>query len=149
MKSYRQVLQSRVPEEQRKTRDLVILHGVHTLSALIRKLEQGGALPGPSEPSEPTPPGRSGLVTCSAEVDGNFPGSGGITNMRIFGGGFVPGETVEIVDNNQIATTDEANDFGQYSVTLGFLHVNPPAHHAVHAHGQRSGRISNTAGFNL
>ena len=50
MKSYRQVLQTRVPAGQRKTRDLVFFYGVHTLSALIQKLE-----PVPASPPVPVP----------------------------------------------------------------------------------------------
>jgi hypothetical protein len=52
MKSYRQVLLSRVPEGQRSSaRALVQFHGLHTLRALLQKLEGGPpTTPPPTRP---------------------------------------------------------------------------------------------------
>ena len=87
--------------------------------------------------------------TCQAELDLGRPGSGGIKNMRIFGGGFLQDETVSIIEDNEVATSAIANTFGNYSVTLGFLHGLSSTPHTVHAHGETSGRTSNDAGFSV
>jgi hypothetical protein len=115
--------------------------------------ESGGqivvqAKPAPPRPPPPPPPP---LVICQAELDADQPG-GGIVNMHIFGGGFQPGqpgETVEIIEGGQVLGSTQADQFGSYSVRIGFLTAQPPVHHTVHAHGQASQRISNEAGFNV
>ena len=107
---------------------------------------QGRAKPVPTPPTPHTPP--TSLVTCSAELDGDDPGGQGFDGMRIFGGGFLASEPVEIFDNEDLATTTKADEFGAYKVHLSFAKTLPsPTHHTVHAHGQLSGRTSNQAGF--
>jgi hypothetical protein len=106
--------------------------------SVLEKAFQFRAIPKASPAPPPIP-----AVTCNAELFGDDPGFGGITNMRIFGGGFLPSETVEILENGVVATTT-ANAFGQYEVHVGFL----TGHHTVHAHGVLSGRKSMDVGFN-
>lgn len=106
------------------------------------------APPPPPRHEVPTP-GNPPLVTCSAEIDGRNPGSGGITNMRIFGGGFLPGETVNVIEFEAIAMTPQADGLGGYSVTMGVLHGQFPQAHVVRAHGTLSNRTSNNAGFTV
>jgi hypothetical protein len=83
MKSYRQTLLSRVPEGQRRTRDLVFAYGVHTLSALIQKLE---ATPSPGPPAPPTRP----AISIGTE------GAGETAVFVIRGSGFLAGAAVSI-----------------------------------------------------
>jgi hypothetical protein len=101
-------------------------------------------------PSHQTPPvGNPPMVTCNAELDLANPGSGGITNIRIFGGGFVASEIVNIIEFEQIATAVPADTLGGYSITMGVLHGLVPTGHIVRAHGTFSGRTSNNAGFTV
>ncbi|WP_019503147.1 hypothetical protein [Pseudanabaena sp. PCC 6802] len=102
------------------------------------------ATPTPTPTPLPTP-----AVTCSAELDLDQPGFGGIVGMRIFGGGFLPSETVNIFEGGQVLATTNANAFGQYSVHVSFLSAQFPVKHTVNAQGQASGRISNNAGFTV
>jgi len=51
MKSYRQALLARVPPGKRKTRDLIFFYAVHTIGALIQKLEGGPPTPTPTRPA--------------------------------------------------------------------------------------------------
>jgi hypothetical protein len=86
MKSYRQVLLSRVPQGQRKTRDLVFANGVHTLSALIQKLEAvhgGGGGGGGGQNSKP-------VISVTTE------GKGASAVFIVKGSGFVGGAAVHI-----------------------------------------------------
>jgi hypothetical protein len=104
--------------------------------------------PPPPPPEHQTPlPGSSPAATCGAELDLDDPGFGGITNMRIFGGGFQPSEVVNIIEKEQVAASTQADTFGLYSVHLGVPHGPFPTPHTVHAHGVSSGRTSNDAGF--
>jgi hypothetical protein len=96
MKSYRQVLLSRVPAGQRKTRDLVFSHGVHTLSALIQKLEV------PPQPPPLLPP------TISATFSGSIQDA----KFHVTGSRFLPnrpnnnqGVAVRVVDANSLQET--------------------------------------------
>jgi hypothetical protein len=88
-------------------------------------------------------------ATCSAELDLSQPGSGGVTGMRIFGGGFLPTEVVEIIEQGQVIASTDADTFGLYSVHVSYLSGLYPTPHIVHAHGERSGRTSNDAGFTV
>jgi hypothetical protein len=85
MKSYREVLQARVPAGQRQsTRALVQFHGLPSpgsVSALIRKLEGGSAPPPP-----PVPP-RIGVTT---------EGSGDSAVFVVAGSHFLPNRTVTV-----------------------------------------------------
>ena len=108
-----------------------------------------GPTPPPSH-QVPDPNGPMGpMVTCSAEIDGANPGFGGTTNMRIFGGGFLNDEMVNVIEFEQVATTTKADRFGSYSVTMGVLHGPFPTAHTVRAHGTLSERTSNNAGFTV
>ena len=89
------------------------------------------------------------MVTCNAELDGNQPGFGGITGMRIFGGGFLANEPVDIIEREQVAATTKADSFGGYSVHLSVLNGQFPTPHVVRAQGESSGRVSNNAGFTV
>ena len=86
MKSYRQVLLTRVPAGQRKTRDLVFFHGVHTLSALIQKLEA----PPPPPPPPPPPVATRPSITVSTE------GAGESAVFVVRGSAFVANAAVAI-----------------------------------------------------
>jgi hypothetical protein len=86
MKSYRQVLLSRVPAGQRKTRDLVFFHRVHTLSALIQKLEQASPPPPPPPPPQTTRP----VISVTTE------GQGESAVFIVRGSGFVANSAVAI-----------------------------------------------------
>jgi hypothetical protein len=82
-------------------------------------------------------------------LDLSQPGSGGITGMRIFGGGFLPSEVVDIIELGQVSATTNADTFGGFSVHLSVLSSLFPTAHTVHAHGESSGRTSNNAGFTV
>jgi hypothetical protein len=112
----------------------------------------GPPLPGPPPPGrqppgwQPPGPPLSKPVTCSAEwVSIN----GANVGIRIFGGGFLGWETVEILEGNLQVTMTSANEFGGYTVNTSFLSSLLPVHHTVYAHGLISGRTSNNAGFNV
>ena len=103
--------------------------------------------PPPGPVHQPLPAG--GLVTCSVEQAAD-PGFGGTTNMRIFGGGFVSGEVVVLIDERtEIIESPTADQFGNYEAIKGYLDTSPPTKHTAQARGQTSGRLSNTAGFSL
>jgi hypothetical protein len=108
MKSYRQVLLSRVPEGQRTSaRALIQTHGLpfpSSLSALVRKLEGGT----PTPPPPPPPPPPSAFISVSIGFD-----TGAIQNrvLRITGNGFAAGEQVKLqittkVDGAETDTTE-------------------------------------------
>jgi hypothetical protein len=82
-------------------------------------------------------------------LDLSQPGFGGITGMRIFGGGFLSLEVVDIIELGQVAASTHADTFGGYSVHISVLNGLYPTPHTVHAHGQSSGRTSNDAGFTV
>jgi hypothetical protein len=84
MKSYRAVLMSKVPPGQRKTRDLVFFHRVHTLSALIQKLE---SVPGPDHG-----PGTREKPIISVTTEGS--GTGAVFVVK--GSGFVADAPVTV-----------------------------------------------------
>jgi hypothetical protein len=100
-----------------------------------------------AKPAPPQPPVPPLPVTCG--VERGQPGFGGTVNMRIFGGGFVPRETVQIIEGGQEVTRTDANGLGSYTVTVSFVSSTPPTQHVVHALGLLSGRTSNDAGFNV
>lgn len=91
MKSYRQVLLDRVPAGQRKTRDLVFFHRVHTLSALIRKLEGTG-----SPDTEPPP-----------TINVTHAGPMTAKEFTVMGSGFLADRqvTIRVVDANALIET--------------------------------------------
>jgi hypothetical protein len=108
MKSYRQVLLSRVPEGQRTSaRALIQSHRLSlpsSLSALVRKLEGGTPVPSPPPPPPPT----SAFISVSVGFD-----TGSIQNrvLRITGHGFDAGEQVRVhittmVDGAETDTTE-------------------------------------------
>jgi hypothetical protein len=102
MKSYRQVLLSRVPEGQRTfARALIQAHGLSlpsSLSALIRKLEEGT----PPPPPPPEPP----------RIDVAFSGSIEHARFHVTGSKFLPdrpnnehGVAIRVVDANILIET--------------------------------------------
>ena len=88
-------------------------------------------------PQQPTP-------TCAVEID--QVGPGGTQSVRIFGGGFLPSELVNIIEFERIATTTPADQLGSYSVELGVTPATPAVLHTYRAHGQTSSRTSLPAG---
>ena len=106
------------------------------------------APPGPPPPVVKPPPPPA-AVTCQAEMDLDEPGFGGVTGVRIFGGGFQVGEPVEIIEGQNLAATTKAVAFGQYSVRIGVLQATPPVLHRYRAHGRTNGKTSNEAGFTV
>jgi hypothetical protein len=103
MKSYRQVLLSKVPKGQRTigARALILAHGLRlpaTLSALIRKLEAGT----PTEPPPPEPP----------RIEVAFSGSIEQARFHVTGSKFLPdrpnnehGVAIRVVDANILIET--------------------------------------------
>jgi hypothetical protein len=103
MKSYRQVLLSKVPKGQRTigARALILAHGLRlpaTLSALIRKLEAGT----PTEPPPPEPP----------RIEVAFSGSIEHARFHVTGSKFLPdrpndehGVAIRVVDANILIET--------------------------------------------
>jgi hypothetical protein len=87
------------------------------------------------------------LATCGVELDLDQPGGGGIVGIRVFGGGFVPAESVDILEGAEVAATTKADGFGSYSVHMSILSAQFPTLHTFHAHANGSGRTSNNAGF--
>jgi len=106
-------------------------------------------VPAPPPPHQVPPPGSQPMVTCSAEMDLANPGFGGITNIRVFGGGFVASEVVNVIEFEQIQTTTVADTLGSYSVTMGVFRGQFPTSHTVRTHGSASGRTSNNAGYTV
>lgn len=112
----------------------------------IAVLEQkAAALEGRVQRLRERPPHQA--VTCNVEVD--LTGFGDTVEVRIFGGGFLPPEAVDIVEGGQVTATANADAAGRYNVQLGVLKARFPTQHTVHAHGQMSGRTSNDAGFTV
>jgi hypothetical protein len=130
-----------------------------SIDAVLKAVAQANAASTPHTPPTPpfppvhhvTGPPLPSAATCTAELDLDQPGGGGITGVRIFGGGFVagaPGEPVDIIEAGQVVATTNADLFGQYSVHTSILEANPPVDHTFHAKGEMSGRISNDTVFN-
>jgi hypothetical protein len=117
MKSYRHTLLTRVPAGQRKTRDLVFFHGVHTLSALIQKLEAPVVPPTPVTP----PPAARPAITVTTE------GSGESAVFVVRGSAFVPGAAVAI----RAARVADGQVFNVFFSTTASPagQVNPPPGH--------------------
>jgi hypothetical protein len=94
MKSYRQVLLSRVPEGQRTSaRALFQAHGLSlpsSLSALIQNLEAGTPTPTPPPPPPPPTPTRPHI---DATV---FFTTGELHELRTSGRGFTPNQAVRL-----------------------------------------------------
>jgi hypothetical protein len=104
--------------------------------------------PPPAHPPITPPP--SSQPTCAAELSPDGVISSDFTTMRISGNGFLPGEEVEIIESGTVLVTVTATQpFGSYTVDHDFLHGIEPTEHSVMAHGARSGRDSNTAGFSV
>jgi hypothetical protein len=106
----------------------------------VRAAPQQPQHPPPQHP--PHPP-----VTCKAEVD--LSGFGDTVKVRVFGGGFLPPEPVDIIELGQVAATVQADNFGLYSVQMSVPTGPTPILHTVHAHGRTSGATSNNAGFTV
>jgi hypothetical protein len=87
--------------------------------------------------------------TCSVELGLHGSPGSSVTQMRIFGGGFVSNEQIQILEGTRELAVVQADVFGSYSVEIGFLHGPQPTQHAVMAHGVQSGLNSNTAGFSV
>ena len=119
------------------------------LAALAAQNAPPPHAPAPPPPHQVPPSQNPPMVTHSAEIDGANPGFNGITNMRIFGSGFLAGEPVNVIEFERIAMTTTADAIGSYSVTMGVLHGKFPTAHSVHTHGTTSGRTSNNAGFTV
>jgi hypothetical protein len=133
-------------------RALIKVIGEIPPAAVVQALAAANAprpTPAPPPAHQTPQPGSPPAATCGAELDLSQPGSGGITNMRIFGGGFLPQEVVNIIEQGQVAASTRADTFGRYSVNLSVLHGLFPTPHTVHAHGESSGRTSNDAGFTV
>ena len=145
MKSYRQVLLSRVPEGQRASaRALCQAHGLSlpsSLSALVQRLE--GDTQGPPPPPPPPPP-PSAFISVSVEFD-----TGAIQNrvLRITGSGFDAGEQVrlQIITRVDGAETDTA-EIMTTANSLSFLE--PVSTNVVCAVGQETTFQARATGLN-
>ena len=102
--------------------------------------------PGPG-PAPGPPPGGSAGPRCDVEIDGSNPGSGATVDVRVFGGGFVPGEALDVLEDDQLATTTLAGPGGAYTVTVGVLRSTVPVSHVFQTVGAGTGSRSNQAGF--
>lgn len=89
------------------------------------------------------------MVTCQISIDGDNPGSGGISNFVISGTGFQASELVDIFENNSLALTKTADGFGSYSARIGILRTLNQTEHVFFARGQSSNRISWKAGVSV
>ena len=117
---------------------------------LVKSLRFSVRGPAGSPPPPPVkPPALPASVTCQAEMDLDEPSYGGMTGVRIFGGGFQVGESVDILEGQGVAATTKAVDFGHYSVSFGVANATPPRLHKYRALGRTNGRTSNEAGFTV
>ncbi len=108
------------------------------------------AVPTPPPPPGPTPtpaPGPTGLPTCEVELA--RAGFGGITDVRVFGGGFASGEALTVLQDGALATTTSADGLGSYAVVVGVPDATPPFPHRFRAVSQATGRASKEAGFTV
>ena len=124
--------------------------GVAVLSRAIGYDVRPRPLPTPPPPPPQHQPSQG--PTCRVELDLGNPGAAGFTNMRVFGGGFLggqSGEMVEILDGESLSTTTAADALGLYSVSVGFPHANVPTVHVLHARGLSSGLVSGTVSFTV
>jgi hypothetical protein len=103
---------------------------------------------GPSRPpsSTPLPPSQP---TCQVALDTDAQPTGSETTMRVSGSGFKPLEKVEIVEGTAVLESTQANQFGFYGVSVGFLTGTTPRMHKVFARGVSSGLVSNEASFSV
>jgi hypothetical protein len=134
MKSYRQVLQSRVPAGQRNTRELVFFHRVHTLSALIQKLDAIS----PSEPPPipiPIPPPSINVSHSGPITDKQFTVTGR-NFLRNLLGTSTNGVAIRVVDANALIETRREHTSSN---------SNGEIHHVIA--GDISGLVVNAAGI--
>ncbi len=130
-------------------RSLIKVLGEIPIADVLHAIQVAHA-PHPPPPPPPTPhppPAPQINVTCGVELDLDQPGSGGVTGMRVFGGGFVFPEMVDIIQQGEVAASGPVDTMGGYSIHMSVLDSTPPSLRSVHAHGQSSGRTSNEAGF--
>ena len=80
-------------------------------------------------PTPPAPgPGPARGPVCQVELAGQQP-FGGTTSVRVFGGGFPPGDTLTVLQDGGFATTTVADGLGGYSVVIGVVSTAPPVDH--------------------
>lgn len=103
----------------------------------------------PQPPPPPPPPVRAAGPSCGVELDNSNPGFGGISNVRVFGSGFVPGEELVALEDGGPGATTRADRLGFYSVTIGVLEANVPVTHRFQAISPTTGAKSNEAGFTV
>jgi hypothetical protein len=91
--------------------------------------------------------GTGGPPTPTCAVQQGQPSFGTNTaNVRVSGAGFLAGEDVQILDQEgTIETTTKADGIGRYDAEFSVIR----GHYVFHAHGQKSGRISNSAGITV
>ncbi|MDQ1469747.1 MAG: hypothetical protein QOJ99_1227 [Bryobacterales bacterium] len=141
-------------------RSLIKVLGAIPVNAVVRAVAVANAPPShspsnppptpPSKPpSSPSGPSQPAAATCGVGIDPDQPGFGGIAGMRIFGSGFLPSETIDILEGGQEVATTQADSLGFFKVHVSFVTALLPIHHTVHAHGRSSGRTSNDAGFTV
>lgn len=100
---------------------------------------------GPENGNKPPPPQPP---TCGVEFDAQNQGGEGITNFRIFGIGFEHNELINIIENNNLFASTQADGNGSYSVSVGVIDSNDRSvKHTVHAFGLSSGKTSNEDSF--
>ena len=116
--------------------------GMRTLVRRLPFTVSTGPLPPPPPPLPPMP-------TCSVELslDGTF--GSNFVQMRVFGGGFTRKEDVQIIEKTEVLDVARADEFGLYSIKIGFLRGPLPTEHAVMAHGVQSGLNTIRAGFTV
>jgi len=105
--------------------------------------------PSPASPMPPAAPPAVALVTCQISLDGDNPGSGGVSNFVVSGVGFEADEPVDVFEGSDVSRTAQSDSFGRYAVKVSLLHSLPPVQHVFHARGRRSGRTSLNAGVTL
>jgi hypothetical protein len=88
--------------------------------------------------------GGSATPTCSVE---SVAVVGGTDTVRIYGGGFTDGETINITKDESYATHTTADALGGYTVQLAVYRQSPPREIVFQAHGASSGKTSNKAGY--
>ena len=93
--------------------------------------------------------GGGGGGTPSCGVETRLDGFGQQAVVRVYGQGFVAGEEVQILRDNQFATSTRANGQGGYSVEYSQATALPTRSYTVYAQGVSSGRKSSSAGYSL
>ena len=92
----------------------------------------------PVSPVPPLPPAQPSL-----QVEVTFdPFSSSSATARFFGGGFLPPEVVDIINDGVVVNSGTANNLGLYSISAGVVAAVPPINHQAVARGQTSGKMS-------